>query len=371
MEFDFQTRLDRLNALRSTHEAPDVWLLRPANFAWLTGGNSVVDRTSPHGVAAVGFDGDRLQLLTSNNERERIVAEELPGVPEDGIELSVTAFEWHETTIPEAVREHSSENAVTDGDVPGLDRVDTTGIHTPLTPTDREAYRSDSEAVAASVEDVAREVTSEMTEREATATLVSRLIEAGFEVPVALVGGASRAVQHRHFTPTDADLGDFCHLTVVAARAGRNVAVTRTVAFDPPSWLLDRHRSASRVASSAVSATREVGRSEGTATAVFDAIRKAYAAVGYPDEWRLHHQGGPIGYETREWIATPGNRETVPLPMTYAWNPTVQGSKTEDTVLVSADDVSVLSRTGNWPTTEHESVDGAETLATHDVLIRE
>lgn len=111
-----------------------------------------------------------------------------------------------------------------------------------------------------------------MTEREATASLVARLIEKGFEVPVALVGGATRAVQHRHLTPTDENLGEFCHLTVVAARSGRNVAVTRTVAFDPPSWLADRHRLASRVAASAVTATREVGRSDGTANAVFDAI---------------------------------------------------------------------------------------------------
>lgn len=104
---------------------------------------------------------------------------------------------------------------------------------------------------------------------------------------------------------------------------------------------------------------------------VFDAIRDAYAAVGHPEEWERHHQGGPIGYETREWIATPESTESVPLPMTYAWNPTVQGSKSEDTVLVSADGTTVLSQTGDWPMTEHESVSGNGALKTHDVLVRD
>lgn len=138
MRSDIQTRLDRLNRLRTAHDATDVWLIRPANFAWLTGGNSIVDRSSPHGVAAVGFDGSRVQLLTGNNERERIVSEELPNLSEAAVDLTVTAFEWHETTVPEAVRDHSSESAITDGSISGLGRVDMTGIHGPLIPTERE-----------------------------------------------------------------------------------------------------------------------------------------------------------------------------------------------------------------------------------------
>jgi hypothetical protein len=110
------------------------------------------------------------------------------------------------------------------------------------------------------------------------------------------------------------------------------------------------------VEASALAATRAVGRDGGTAGDVFDAIREAYAAVGFEGEWRNHHQGGAGGYAGREWIATPDSDAAVHLPMAYAWNPTVQGAKSEDTHLVAADGIETVSTTGDWPTVAVEAV---------------
>ncbi|MFC6763996.1 aminopeptidase P family protein, partial [Natrinema soli] len=84
---------------------------------------------------------------------------------------------------------------------------------------------------------------------------------------------------------------------------------------------------------------------------------RAYAAVGWEGEWQHHHQGGAIGFESREWMATPSDDALVEIPAPYAWNPTVQGTKTEDTVLVSPTDVDVVTDTGSWPTAEYAAVD--------------
>ena len=51
--------------------------------------------------------------------------------------------------------------------------------------------------------------------------------------------------------------------------------------------------------------------------------------------------------------------------MAYAWNPTVQGAKSEDTVVVSGDGIEVLTATGDWPTREFE-VEG-ETVVRHAI----
>ena len=38
---------------------------------------------------------------------------------------------------------------------------------------------------------------------------------------------------------------------------------------------------------------------------VLSSAQTAYAAVGHPEAWRDHHQGGPIGYRPRATVLTP------------------------------------------------------------------
>ncbi|MFC6729956.1 M24 family metallopeptidase, partial [Natronoarchaeum mannanilyticum] len=172
----------------------------------------------------------------------------------------------------------------------------------------------------------------------------------GIESPVALVGGSERAQKYRHYTPQPVELGDYALLSVTAEKAGLHASVTRAVAFDAPDWLEERHEAATAVETQALAATQAVGQEGGTASDVFTAVQDAYAAVGHEGEWREHHQGGAAGFAGREWIATPDHDAPVHLPMAYAWNPTVQGAKSEDTVLVTEDGFEVLTTTGDWPT---------------------
>jgi hypothetical protein len=43
--------------------------------------------------------------------------------------------------------------------------------------------------------------------------------------------------------------------------------------------------------------------------------------------------------------------------MAYAWNPTVQGAKSEGTVIVADDTIEPLTTTGDWPTIDVAAVD--------------
>jgi Xaa-Pro aminopeptidase len=345
----------RLDALLDERGLAAVWFARPNSFAWLTGGDSVVSREADVGVAAAGYlerddDGRQVCVLTDTIEAPRLREEELPG------SVAVTSEPWYETSLGELVAGHSPRPAAADVDVPGLERVDASTLRQPLTAAERERYRELAGPVATAVEAVARDTTSGETERAVAARLRGRLAEEGIDAPVALVGGSERATQYRHYTPTPVAVGDYALLSVTAVRDGLHVSTTRTVAFDPPSWLDERTRAAARVEASALAATRAVGRDGGTAGDVFDAIREAYAAVGFEGEWRNHHQGGAGGYAGREWIATPDSDATVHLPMAYAWNPTVQGAKSEDTHLVAADGIETVSTTGDWPTVAVEAV---------------
>ena len=371
---DLSARADRLEAFLAARGLEAVWFAAPNGFAWLTGGDNVVDADASHGVAAAGYDG-AFRVVTSDAEATRLADEQLPD------SVAVESFSWHAGSLADAVADRSPTPAAADFDVPGFDRIDASRLRQPLTPDDLDRYRDLGREAAAAVETVCRNLEPDDPEYEVAAGIDISLSSRGVNTPVVLVGGAERAQAHRHFVPTDATLGDYALVSVTAERAGLCASLTRTVAFDPPEWLQRRHRAAARVEATALAATRAAatgdltaGDAPGTAGDVFEAIREAYAAVGFDDEWRRHHQGGAAGYASREWIATPGGDDPVTEPMGYAWNPTVAGAKSEDTYAVAADRVELLTKTGRWPThaVDAVAVDGvpSETIERHAPVVR-
>jgi Xaa-Pro aminopeptidase len=359
-----EAKLARLDALLDDRDLAAVWFGRPDTFAWLVGGDTRVDGTAAVGVAAVGYDGDELTVVTNTIEAPRLRAEELPD------DVTVESADWYAGDLGEAVAERSSTPAAADFDVPGFESVDAGELRQPLVDADIAAYRELGRDTAAAVESVCRELEPGDTERAVAGRLTEALVERSIAAPVVLVGGTERAQQYRHYTPTDARLGAHALVSVTARRAGLHASCTRTVAFDPPSWLDDRHATAARVETSALAATREIGQAGGTAADVFERIQDAYATLDHPDEWREHHQGGAAGYAGREWIATPTLDASVRLPMGYAWNPTVQGAKSEGTVLVTDGGFEPLTTTGEWPTRTVTAIGTDVELERPDILQR-
>ena len=344
---ELQERRERLDDFLATEGREAVWLARPNSFAWLTGGSNVVDRDADHGVAAVGYDGE-FRVVTDNIEAERLAAEELPD------ECTVESTAWYESSLGEAVAERTPTPALADFAVPadGVEQFDASALRQPLSADDIRRYRDLGAATASAVESVCRELHAGDSELEVAAGVRISLSAQDIETPVALAGGADRARRYRHYTPTTSTLGDYALVSVTAERGGLYASCTRTVAFDPLAWLDDRHEAAMQVETDALAATRRVAREGGTASDVFADVQAAYDRAGWSDEWQHHHQGGAAGFAGREWIATPDAEDAVRLPMAYAWNPTVQGAKSEDTVLVTEDGFEVLTATGDWPTVE-------------------
>lgn len=364
---DLSARADRLDAYLDAADLEAVWFARPNSFAWLTSGSNVVDRDGKIGVAAAGYDGE-FRVVTNNIEAPRLRQEELPDA------FDVEAAPWYEGGLAEAVAERSPTPAAADFDVPGLDTLDASQLRQPLTEDDVERYRELGREAAAAMEMVCRNLEPTDSEYEVAAGIRIALSSRDVEAPVALVGGSERAQTHRHYTPTDAELGDYALVSITAKRDGMYASLSRTVVFDAPAWLKERHRAAARVEATALAATREAARTSegdapGTAGDVFAAIQEAYAEVGYPDEWREHHQGGAAGFAGREWIGTPNATDPVTAPMAYAWNPTVQGAKSEDTYLVVDDRVENLTKTGQWPTIDVDAVGYDLTLERHAPVI--
>jgi len=193
-------------------------------------------------------------------------------------------------------------------------------------------YRALGADTRAIFDEVGEAVAPEMTELEAAGLLAAAAIRRGVTTPVLIVGGASRIPRFRHALPTAATLGDRVMLAASAERHGLFVSTTRFVDFETPSSDLSARFAATDeiLRRMRLEATRP-GRTIGEA---FDDCRRFYAEVGFPDEWTNHHQGGMAGYRSREIIATPGDETAIADGQAFAWNPSVVGAKSEESLVI-------------------------------------
>jgi Xaa-Pro aminopeptidase len=212
-----------------------------------------------------------------------------------------------------------------------------------LAPAELDRYRAAGADVAGAFIDVFDRLRPDQCEYEVAGDLAGRLAALGFTTPVVLVGGERRAPAYRHPLPTHSPLGRFALLAVTAEREGLHTSMTRVASFGkPPARLVAAMRTAAEVDGAVLAASRP-GRTLGE---LFAVLQAAYARAGLPDEWRRHHQGGIAGYLGREVFATPGDPTELPPACAVAWNPsTAGGGKSEDTALVTADGIEVVTRT--------------------------
>lgn len=211
-----------------------------------------------------------------------------------------------------------------------------------------------------------------MTEWEIAAQLSEKSWSAGITPVVVLIAADERVDAIRHPLPTPKRVKNKVMLVLCGRRAGFVLSVTRIVYITTtpnatvPADLLRRHDAATYV--DAVVLAKTVPGA--VASDLFKAIQEAYREKGFDGEWKLHHQGGCAGYQSREWIANPVLQRVVGKDQAYAWNPSVTGTKSEDTVLIqeAGGEITreVLSESPNWPLIQHTI--GGVTIARPAIL---
>lgn len=100
--------------------------------------------------------------------------------------------------------------------------------------------------------------------------------------------------------------------------------------------------------------------------AYFRKAQELYAKEGCSKGWKMHHQGGPTGYGCREFTVTPETKGVIKKNQAYAWNPTIAGTKCEDTTFLADNGVEIFTRTKAWPCTVIETEYGSCSVA--DIL---
>jgi Xaa-Pro dipeptidase len=349
----------RVREFLERHGLEGVLLGTIGNFAWITGGRSNrVGAATEVGPAAVLVTPEARYLVTDEVEAPRLLEEELPGH-----EIELLAYPWYQVDPVAAVRRRASGRVAADTAVPGLEPLppDFGELRWSLTEAEIARYRWLGEHAGVAMTHALFHLRPGLSEHQMAGMLAEALLGFGIQPTVLLVAADERMAQFRHPLPTEQRLRRAAMLVVGARRWGLVASLTRVVHFGEPSAeIRRRHAAVTAVDAAFIRATRPGA----TAGEVFRAGMAAYAAHGFPEEWKRLHQGGATGYAGRDYRAMPDTPHLVRDRQAFAWNPSIAGTKSEDTILVDAAGTEVFTQTPDLP---HVSVGG---LARPDILIR-
>lgn len=315
-----------------------ILLKRPANFAWYTGGaDNRVDRAAPLGVAGVVVTRDSEYVLTDNIEFARMREEQTPG-------LEVVEHPWYEDEIAFLRELMGGAPLGADFCLEGAYDVsdEVAPLRYVLDADTIERYRHVGADAAAAMREADEALDPEMSEHEAVANLLAACCRRGLYSPVAFAAGERRVVRYRHAIPQEDRLGRRAMLVVCAERGGLYANLTRFVHFEEPDRDLKKRFDACETILRRM--REEATRPGRTLAEAFADCQRFYAEAGFPEEWKLHHQGGLTGYASREVVATPETAEQIRVGQAFAWNPSVTGAKAEETFVLTSSGPEVVTK---------------------------
>jgi hypothetical protein len=317
-------------------------------FAWITAGAySPVILTSETGIAEALITSERALILTNDIERERLAEEEIRGR-----EFEIVTSKWNDPTALNRVVAEFGLKTYSDRPGPGehalprelqLERLI-------LWPEEIERYEALSAAAALAMSEALSAAEPGWTEERLAGEGARALWSRGIDPTLVLVAGERRLEKHRHPVAKNVPLEGRAMMVFCARKFGLYANFTRFVSFrTPTAQEEDRFARVSEVEDAAFKASKPGAGLQD----VFFSVRDAYARLGMLDEIEKQHIGGLTGYLSREAFARPLAPGEIDWPIALnsalAWNPTMAGTKMEDTVLVTGEGVRVLTRDPAWP----------------------
>lgn len=335
----------RLMKLCQARGVDGVVLHRRSNIAWLTDGvDTHIDLSSRLGFGTIVWTPTTKTLYADNIEMPRFRDEEFNAA--DGWEFVDRPWTDDEKLGPGKFLSDWPEDHIA-------------GCRYSLTEKEIERVRVLGREAADALCTALKQIKRGSTEHVLAGYIAGGLRTKGIFSPVVLVASDERIQKYRHPIPTSKKIENVVMAAICAERQGLVVSATRLVSFGPLSAdLKRRHDAVCRVDAAYHSATRPGVR---WCDALASGLAE-YEKAGFGDEWRKHHQGGPMGYELREFKATSNETRTVQPNQLAGWNPTITGTKSEDTILSTGE---IMTVTPDWP-----QVDIGGGVTRYDILVR-
>lgn len=350
---EVEEKVERLTRLLAAENLGGVLLTGQHNFAWATaGGRSAIDESRDAGACAlfVRADGHRF-VIADCIEMPRLLTEELKGLDYEPIEYGWEDDKINPALVVEHARKLMTEGAELAADLPiGDARIIETQVARTryrLTDGELERFRALGHDAGATVAAVARGLEPGLSEREVARRVTDALATHDIQTFVTLVAADERLTGFRHPVPTTKRWEKIVMIVVCARRAGLIASLTRIVCAG--SGVMTEDLQMRTQATAAVNAALFAKTKPGaTGKELYEVARREYAANGFEGEQHKHHQGGAAGYRPRDWVAHPACDEVVVERQAFAWNPSITGTKTEETCIVMDGEIEVITESPKW-----------------------
>lgn len=337
-------KVARLQQLIQDKKLDGICLFTFMNYSWFSaGGSNRVVTGSERGCSALILMQDGKKYVTApQNEARRITMEEVNDL---GFEL--ITFPWYENAVNIIKSKFEGKKLGADVIIDGMDCIsnDIDKLRFNLTDEEVIKVRNLSDICSLEIAQVCADLQPGMTEYQIGAEVSKRLLDKGIRPAVLLIGVDNRLSYCRHPVLTNTKLEKYAMVSVVGEQYGLHTTLTRSVYFGKiPNDLQIKYHAACYVDTCMNNATLQ-GKH---VREVFEICQKAYKSAGFENEWQSHHQGGAIGYASREFRANERD-EIIRNHQMFGWNPIVLGAKSEETILVQANAApELLTSVPNW-----------------------
>ncbi|MBX7170965.1 MAG: M24 family metallopeptidase [Pyrinomonadaceae bacterium] len=367
---ELEEKTERLLQMLKGENLGGVLLNSQHNFAWLTGGkNNGVDLSQANGVSSLLIRNDGKRFLIANKiEMPRMLAEEVSEKDFEPIEFDWQADKINGSFVPETAQK------LLDGKPLATDLFYNPNFRVvegliakcryQLTANEIERFRKLGKDAGQVLGGIFEKIETGQTEKEIANVVRYELGKFGINSVVTLVAADERIKNFRHPIPTQNVWKKNLMIVVCAKRDGLIASLSRICSVGKLSDDLRKRTDAvGQVHANIMHATR-IGA---TGKQIFEVIKNAYSDAGFQGEETKHHQGGAAGYKTRDWVAHSESSEQVHLNQAFAFNPSITGTKSEETFLVTENGIEIITASPEFPQISNV-IDGIEYL-TPDILV--
>jgi Xaa-Pro aminopeptidase len=305
-------------------------LKRQANFSWMTGGGlNLVGIATEMGATSLLITENSKFVISNNIEAPRMIEEE--GLEKQG--FIIKTFPWFEDQEALIMKELTGDGPV-GCDVPFPNTVMVTEevakLRYSLTLEEVQRYRWLGERVSIALEKTLMKTKKGEKESAVVGRLCKELWKDRID-PITLMSAADDRISNfRHPIPTEKRIEKYLMVSVNARKWGLIVSLTRFIHFGKlPEELRKKYE-----ANVFIDCTLMAHTCPGIPVReVFQKGVDAYQGKGYPEEWKFHHQGGSIGYTGRDYRVNFKTPDIIQENQAFTWNPSITGTKSEDTIL--------------------------------------